>query len=194
VSGERIAVRIYSTLVGLYPREFRDEYGADMIQLMRDQCDDEPSWRVTGRIAIDLALTLPAQQLETRMNRTPNRIVPHFYAAVAAAGALLALVGGTNTAMLVIGLTIAVVAGVIGGIAWRRTGSVGGPATTSGWWKFVLAGPCIIVGVIIAAGLGVDAWFVGVLFVFAAFVLVGIGVLLGITHLTRRHSALPNVS
>jgi hypothetical protein len=52
----------------------------------------------------------------------------------------------------------------------------------------VIAGPCIVAAVIIAAGLGVDAWFVGVVAVFLAFVLTGVGLLLGIARLVSRRS------
>ena len=183
-----MAVRIYSALVGLYPRQFRDDYGADMVQLFGDQCLDEPAWRVCGRAAVDLAITIPTQQLEARMNRIPNQVVPVFYAAVAATGALAALVGGTSIAMLIVGTCIAVAAGAMAAAAWRRTRPLHGRIATAGWWKFVVAGPCIVVAVIVAAGVGVDAWFLGVLSVFAAFVLTGIGLLLGLARLANRRS------
>ena len=52
--------------------------------------------------------------------------------------------------------------------------------------------PIIIAAVIIAAGLGVDAWFVGVIFVLLAFVLTTVGLLLGLVRITQRRSgALP---
>jgi len=153
-----MAVRVYGTLVGLYPREFRDDYGADMVQLVRDQFSDEPAWRVCGRAAIDLAITIPTQQMEARMNRAPSHFVPLIYTAAAAAGALFAIVGGTNVTMLVIGACIAVACGTMAGIAWRRSGPLHATTANNGWWKFVIAGPCIIAGVIVAAGLGVEAW------------------------------------
>ena len=183
-------VRVYGTLVGLYPRDYRDDYGADMVQLVRDQCADEPAWRVCGRAAIDLAITIPTQQLEARMNRTPNHFAPLLYTAVAAAGALTAIVGGTNVAALILGACIAVASGAMAAIAWRRSGPLRGTSTStnSGWWKFVIAGPCIVAVVILAAGLGVDAWFVGVVAVFLAFVLTGVGLLLGIARLVSRRS------
>ena len=33
--------RVYRILLAAYPKEFRREYGADMVQLFRDQCRDE---------------------------------------------------------------------------------------------------------------------------------------------------------
>ncbi len=190
MSREPMAVRVYGTLVGLYPRDFRDDYGADMVQLVRNQCADEPAWRVYSRAAIDLAITIPTQQMEARMNRTPNHLVPLVYTALATAGALLAIVGGTNVAMPIVGACIAVASGTMAAIAWRRSGPLRGTSTSTnrGWWKFVIAGPCIVAVVIIAAGFGVEAWFVGVVAVFFAFVLTGVGILLGIARLVSRRS------
>ena len=190
MSRERMAVRVYGTLIGLYPRDFRDDYAADMVQLLREQFADEPAWRVCGRVAVDLAITIPTQQLEARMNRTPNHFAPLLYTAFATAGALVAIVGGTNVTMLIIGACIALASGSMAAIAWRRSGPLGGTNanTNRAWWKFVIAGPCIIGGVIVAAGLGVEAWFVGLVAVFFAFVLTGVGLLLGIARLVSRRS------
>ena len=74
VSGDHVVVRAYRALLRLYPSRLRAEYGPDMVQLVRDQCADEPAWRVGGRIVVDVALTLPAQHLETHMSRSPNPI------------------------------------------------------------------------------------------------------------------------
>jgi hypothetical protein len=188
VSSERAAVRVYGALIRLYPRRFRDKYGTDMVQLVRDQFDDEPAWRVCTRGVIDLAITIPTQHLEAIMNRSPKHFVPLFYTAIAATGVLLAVAGGTNAVMLIVGACIAVAAGVTAAIAWHRAGPPRGTAATGSWWKFIVAGPCIIAAVIAAAGLGVDAWFVGVGCVFAGFVSIGIGVLLGLARLSSRHS------
>jgi len=186
MSGGHGPMRVYSALIGLYPRRFRDEYGADLVQLMRDQCADEPRWRVYSRAALDLAITIPAQQLETRMTRNPNHLVPLLYTALAVGGALFAMVGGTNATMLVVGLCMAVAAGAMAIVSWRRAAPISAAVTTSGWWKLVVAGPCLIAAVIIGAGIGVEAWFVGVATVLVAFVLTGTGLLLGLLRLTSR--------
>ena len=185
---ERIAVRVYGTLVGLYPRHFRDNYRADMVQLIRDQLVDEPAWKVCGRATIDLAITIPIQQLEEHMSRTPNHLVPLLYTAIASGGVLLVIVGGTNASMLIVGACIAVAAGAMAAIAWRKTGPLRGAIPDNGWWKFVLAGPYIVGAVILAAGLGVEAWLLGVASVFVAFVLTGIGLALGLARLVTRRS------
>lgn len=185
-------LRAYGALVALYPRKFRDEYGADMVQLARDACRDDPPSRVACRVFVDLAITIPTQHLEAHMHRSPSPLVPLIYTAVSGAGILLALAGGTNATLLVVGLVVAAIAGTLAVVAWRRAAPVGGSVETTHWWKFVAAGPVIIGGVIVAAGLGVEAWFVGMFFAFLALILTGVGLLLGLARLTaRRLPALP---
>lgn len=191
MSGDSRAVHVYSMLIGLYPRRFRDEYGADMVQLLREQYAAEPAWRVWGRAAADLALTIPTQQLEAHMNRVPNHLVPLLNTALAAAGVLLAILGGTNLTMLIVGLCIAVAAGAMAVIGWRRAAPIGANIATVGWWKLVVAGPCIVIAVIVAAGIGVEAWYLGILLVLFACVLTGTGLLLGVLRLTNRRT--PNL-
>lgn len=117
------------------------------------------------------------------MNRSPSPLIALFFTAFSGAGIVLALVGGTNTALLIIGLVVAAVAGTVAVSAWRRAARAGGPVQTAHWWKFVTAGPVIIGGVVLAAGLGVEAWFLGMFFVFFALILTVIGLLLGLARL-----------
>lgn len=188
MSGERAVVRLYGALVHLYPRGFRAEYGGDMVQLARDQCSEEPAWRVCGRALLDLAITLPSQHMEAHMNRPPDHLVPLVYTAVAAGGLLLALAGGTSVAMLVAGLAIAVVAGAMAVVAWRRSGPMRANVASGNWWKFLLAGPCIVLLVIAGAGLGIEEWLLMMASIFTAFVLTSIGVVLGVARLIQRRS------
>jgi hypothetical protein len=184
VNGGPRGERVYAALVRLYPRPFRENYGADLAQLLRDQCAEEPAWRVYGRALVDLAITVPSQHLEALVHNNSTRVVSLLYAAIATAGALLAIVGGSN-AVTSVGLPIALAAGAMAVIAYKR----GGPraaAPTAAWWKFILAGLGLVAAVIIAAGAGVDAWYVGMIAVLLAAVLSATGVVLGVTHLFRR--------
>lgn len=126
--------------------------------------------------------------LEAHVNAPSTHLVPLVYTAIAAGGLLVAIVGASNFAMVAIGLGIAVVADATAGIAWRRSGPVGDRISTNVWWKLVLTGPCIVAAVVIAAGLGVDAWMLGMFAVFVACVVTATGVLLGIARLAQRHS------
>lgn len=188
MNGDGATVRVYRSLLRLYPREFRDEYGADMVQLLRDQFSDEPSWQVGARCVLDLAITVPTQHMEAHMNRPSTHLVPLLYATFAAAGLLFAVLGGSNTTIVVIGLCIAVAAGTIAAVTWKRSGPIGAKLSTDGWWKLVLAGPCIILVLIVAANFGVEAWEVMMLALLVAFVATATGVLLGVARLAQCHS------
>jgi hypothetical protein len=192
VNGDRAAVRAYRAVTRLYPRRFRSDYGTDMVSLFRDQCRDEPAWRVLTRAAIDLAVTIPTQHLEATMHRTPNPAVPLIYLTVAVAGLLLAILGGSNATTAIVGLAIALGAGTIGVIAWRRAMPVRDTGLTGHWWQFLVAGPGLVAIVIVAAGLGIEAWSLGIVTVLAGIVATAIGVVLGISHLyTHRIRRIP---
>lgn len=176
--------RLYRVALHLYPRPFRQEYGADMEQLLVDQLRDESAAVVAARTALDLALTLPHQHLEAHM-RTPSRLVPLLFLLVAAAGVALAVVGGSEPGALVPGALIAGAAGAIGVVAWRRSSPVTEPSATASWWKLLVVGPSLIIGVIVAAGLGVSAWFLGIAVVLTGIAAFAVGVVLGITRLVK---------
>lgn len=188
MSGHPGAARVYDALLRLYPREFRDEYRADMSRLYRDQCADEPALRVTARAALDLALTLPQQHLEVHVRRNSTSVVSVLYLALAAAALLTALVGGTDRTTLIVGVLLAVVAGGLGVAAHRRAAIASSSPRGAGWWKPVLAGPILIGTVIVASGLGVDAWYAGMVAVFLGLALFGAGIVLGIVRLFSRRA------
>jgi len=58
--------------------------------------------------------------------------------------------------------------------------------TTRHWWAFVLAGPLIVGTVVVAARLGVNAWSLGMFFVFTGFALTAVGLALGVIRLLSR--------
>ena len=181
-------VAVYRRLTALYPRPFREEYRDDLTTTFALQLADDGAVRCWLRTTLDLIVTVPAQRMESQMNRTSNHLVPLLYTAIAAGGVLVAIVGGTNRAMLIIGACIALAAGAAAVVAWRRSQPIIGTIGTNGWWKFVIAGPVIIASVIIAAGLGVDAWFVGIFAGFVAFVLTITGIVMGLMRLLGRNA------
>ncbi len=177
--------RGYRLLVRLYPRQFREQYGADMVALFREQCRDESAWSVTVRSLLDLALTVPSQHLETRMHKHPTSVVTLGYLAVALAGLLVAVVGGTTSFTLIGGALVALGAGTLAVLTWRRAAPVRESTLTSQWWKFVVAGPLLIGAVIVASGLGVEAWYLGLVVVFAAISSVLVGLALAVANVAR---------
>ena len=181
-------VALYRHLTALYPRSFRGEYIDDLTSTFALQLADDGALRCWLRTVLDLIVTVPAQRMESQMNRTSNHLIPLLYTAVAGGGVLVAIVGGSNRGMVITGACIAIAAGAAAVVAWRRSQPIIGSIGTNGWWKFIVAGAGIVASVIIAAGLRVEAWFVGVLAVFVAFTLAVIGVVLGLVHLFSRNT------
>jgi hypothetical protein len=188
VSRAPIAERAYTALIALYPRRFREAYRADLVDLFRDQCQDEPRWRVYLRTILDLALTVPHQHLEAHMNRNPTPALLLASTTVGFAGLGVMVLGGTNAAALVVGAVIAIAGFGLTAATWRQQSRVREPGLASQWWKFVVSGPVLIGLVIVGSGLGVEAWFVGLAVVLAAIVCVALGLVLGVVHVVgRRH-------
>jgi hypothetical protein len=84
---------IYRSLVRLYPREFRREYGDDLAQHFDDLVAERgvpAAWR---RTALDVAVTVPRYRLETIMNeRHSANTISIIIGLVAAAGVASLLV------------------------------------------------------------------------------------------------------
>jgi hypothetical protein len=53
--------RLYELLLRFYPRDFRDHYGAEMLQLFRDRLATEPRFRLWLNVLVDLAHSLPRE-------------------------------------------------------------------------------------------------------------------------------------
>lgn len=167
-------MKLYRLLLRLYPRSFRDEYGDDMVALVRRQLRDENQARVAARTALDLAITIPARHLEARMNRTPTTLLVLTFVAV---GAALAVLGGP--------------AGLLGGVAlfalavvtWRRNRPIVQMADGR-WWKLVLAGVLGLVALIlvttITGELPQGGWYIAMVTMLTSFALITAGVLLRI--------------
>ena len=63
--------RVYRWLVGVYPKEFRSEYGQEMVQAFRDRCREELSrGRISGVIGLwghtvlDFAVTVSIEHMK----------------------------------------------------------------------------------------------------------------------------------
>ncbi len=195
MSGPR-ASGIYSGLLRLYPRRFRDDYGVDMALLFAEQLREEPAGRVWTRGVVDLAITIPARHLEAHMDRPPNPTVPVVFAAISVSGVVLAIVGGTSLGMLGFGLAVAIVAGVLAVAAWRHTRAISPvrPATER-WWQVLLAGVGALATTIVVLnviGEVPDGWWVQMMLtLLAGVVTTAAGLILGIVHLIehRPHRA-----
>jgi hypothetical protein len=175
-------------MVRLYPRRFRNDYGTDMVRLFHDQRQDGRGARVYLRTTVDLILTIPNQHVEVHMNRNPTPALLLTYLTVAVAGIVVAAVGGSSTPALIVGAALAASGSALAIATWRRAAPFQGSGLSAQWWKFVVAGPVLIGSVIVAAGLGVEAWFLGMAVLIAAIGLLTIGLVLAVVRLAgRRH-------
>jgi predicted permease len=101
VSRQNLGARLFRSLLRLYPREFRDEYGAEMARLYRDRARDEGALRVWLDLLVDLARTAPREQLSlvTQDVRHAFRLLAQAPVVTATAILTLALGVGGNTAV-----------------------------------------------------------------------------------------------
>lgn len=100
---------IYRTLVRLYPRAFRDEYGIDLVQHFDDLVAERGVRVACGRTALDLAVTVPRYRLETVMNPRHTNTTLYIATVIAAVAAAV----GITTALLPGGFVLLAVAGVL---------------------------------------------------------------------------------
>jgi energy-converting hydrogenase Eha subunit A len=195
MNGDRAAVHAYRSLTCLYPRAFRHQYREDLVQLFREQCRDEPAARVCARATVDLLITIPGQHLESRMNRTSNAIVPVFFLALALAGLLLAVLGGSEPAPFFVGLSVAAGAGLLAAVSWRRahpTPEVSWPAIAASWWKFLGTGAVLLAVGGLQNQFEFGNWYVWILMVMSAFVLAVTGLVLGLVQLVMHRPRRPS--
>jgi hypothetical protein len=185
------AARVYGWLLRVYPRRFRDEYGADMVLLFAEQLRDEPALGVWARGVIDVAITVPARHLEAHVDRSPNHTVPALFAAISVAGVLFGIITGSHLGMLAVGLSVAAAAGALAVAAWRHTRAITAARTTTAhWWKFLVGGAGVLGAVIVVTTtigeVDESMWWPMMITILGALVTVAAGLILGIAHLTAR--------
>jgi uncharacterized membrane protein YedE/YeeE len=187
---DRLVVAVYRRFVRLYPRAFRDEYGADLVDLLAEQLRDEPTGRVVARCLADLALTIPNQHVEAHMERSSNLVVTCALGAVAFATAVVGVAVG-HPAVLAVCLAIAALTAGLSLLNARRGRplAVRQPAAAQ-WWKPAVAGVVVLaalVAITTATGeLPEGGWFVAMATGLAGLLLVGTGLVLGLVHLAGR--------
>jgi hypothetical protein len=180
----------YRLAVRLYPKQFREEYGPDLVGLVTDQLREEPTWRVLGRTTVDLALTVPTRHLEAHMSRSATTLVPMIFGAVALSAVVVGVTVG-SLGILLPCLVVAAIAVSLALVSAHRARPLTEPRPTSGnWWK-LLGGGAFVLAVLIAittatGELPDGAWFVAMVTGLTALVLIGAGIVLGIAHLASR--------
>jgi hypothetical protein len=177
---------LYGGLLRLYPRDFREEYGQDMEQLVRLQLRDENAARVWGRTLLDAALTVPSLRLEAHMSARSS--APVVYGAATVASLTLAGLAGSAVGISVFGLAGVLLFGSLAVVSWRRARALGdGGHAAAHWWKYLALGTAGLTASVVAANLGDDTlgdngWMVFMGALLTSVALLGVGLVLGITH------------
>ncbi len=97
--------RIYRWLLRLYPRAFREEYGAEMASLYRDRARDESALTLWLALLADLVRTAPREQLSMLMQDIRHAFRQFSRTPIVTATALLTIalgVGGTTAVFSVV--------------------------------------------------------------------------------------------
>ena len=78
-----LSKRVYRVLLAAYPKEFRQEYGSDMVQLFKDQCRDElrsggvAAWIMLWfRTLMELISSTRRERERSRLSKIPYKREP----------------------------------------------------------------------------------------------------------------------
>jgi hypothetical protein len=101
--------RIYRALIRLYPKEFRRNYGDDLLQAHADLVHEHGRSRAWWRTGLDVAITVPRYRLETIMTtRHPDTSLHVVIAALLILGVLATMDGGA-----VLGIPVLLIAVIL---------------------------------------------------------------------------------
>jgi hypothetical protein len=149
---DSLHLRVYRFLLRLYPRTFRDEYSAPILQLFHDQLRD--SAREGARMSIaglwfaavgDLTANSIKVRFEQMSNASMMRSSFLLLAAVAAVGTMFG--GGAIGLLLLVGM--------IGGAIYQRQALFAAPSLSFSPWLVVAAG-LLITAIAIAVAMTPD--------------------------------------
>jgi len=153
--------RIYRSLLLVYPRAFRQVYGADMVQVFGDRLREERATRgsrasvaVWCRTVLDLFKSAPLQRMERRMSREAAFSILFV---LFLAFAVVAFTLGSEGPGLVVAFVALIATGVVFGLrgSLRKRNSVrsepAGKLGLSEWWVLLAA---VLGAVEIIAALG----------------------------------------
>ncbi|MEO8162803.1 MAG: hypothetical protein ABI590_03400 [Ilumatobacteraceae bacterium] len=86
--------RIYESMLWLYPRDFRRNYGDDLVQNFADLLGDRGIRSTWARTSVDLIVTVPRYRLESIMSEEKSAATINLALAVLSVGGMLALTTG----------------------------------------------------------------------------------------------------
>lgn len=181
---------LYRAATRLYPREFRDQYRDDMVAIAGMQLHDGPRVIIAARLIRDLAISIPAQHLESLMRRPSPLLLPTLAASLGAMALATAVLLGTAASLPLLVFAAAAVA--IACWSYSVAHVVRERSLSRHWWQLLLAGAVSLGAVVIGQALTGNRdwmpWIVLVIAVIAGWLMVAAGLLLGGLHIARgRH-------
>ncbi len=99
---------VYRALVQLYPRQFRDHYGDDLVLHFADLVHRDGVIRAWFRTTVDLLVTVPRYRLETIMNPRRSTTGVVLLVAVLSLAGLFGYFAGFTPALLLVVVSIGV--------------------------------------------------------------------------------------
>lgn len=184
------SVRMYRALVRLYPREFRESYGDDMVFVFEEMLRDGPTPLVWVRTTRDAANSILIQRLEPLMSRPSARLAGIGAVLLSLVAVVALMVGGTNPAAFGITVVIAALGSAGAAAYWRSNRAYVEPSDQmhQHWYRFLGAGIALLLAAVVAQGpFNVDGpWELLIATLFSGFACIAYGVVLALWHVTSR--------
>jgi len=93
---------VYRSLVRLYPRDFRQSHGEDLVQHFADLITDRGARAAWTRTGVDLIVTIPRYRLENIMTEQHSATTLHLAITLLAAGGVLSLLTGLGPGLVLL--------------------------------------------------------------------------------------------
>ena len=106
--GTGSGVRVYRYLLLLYPRDFRDRYGDDLVQTLTGLSGELGPRRAWRRVTLDLVVTVPRYRMETLMKEKHSSTVLTAAITVMACAGIISLFVGLYPGVLLLPLAAVV--------------------------------------------------------------------------------------
>ncbi|MEO7572874.1 MAG: hypothetical protein ABIX10_10595 [Acidimicrobiales bacterium] len=97
---------LYRSMVRLYPRDFRREYGDDLVRHYADMVADRGARAARTRTALDLAITVPRYHLEHVMTEHHSTAAVSIVIGLFAAAGLASLMTGLYPGMILFAVAV----------------------------------------------------------------------------------------
>ncbi len=101
--------RVYKHLLRLYPRDFRDRYGDDLLQVHAELSAELGPRRAWHRVTLDLIVTVPRYRMETFMKEQHIPTVLTAGIVVMACAGIVSLLIGLERGVLLVALAVVLV-------------------------------------------------------------------------------------